>query len=120
MADLIFYGTDHQTFLEEAFTKSPELVGKDDEGNYYTKYTKTPMRTNINGEFIFLVRTSTAKLGYFARLNSISNLGSYDAVLVAPIKREIYDRIYDQSPYEITEDGETIMVTPPEKFGVFL
>lgn len=122
MTDLIFWGTNYNEFLVEAFEKSPELVGKDDEtGEYYVKYTKTPMKMNHAQEFMFLVRTTDKIVGYFARLSSIENMGNYEAVLVSAPKREIYDRIYPNAPYDsIDDEGNTITITPAEKFGVFL
>jgi hypothetical protein len=53
--------------------------------------------------------------GALAGMVDLDILGDYSAVLVAPAKRAIYDRIYPQDPVEI--DG--VMVTPPEKFGIF-
>ena len=119
--DLIFWGTNYNEFLAEAFEKSPELVGKDEAGTYYIKYDKTPMQTNYQQEFMFLVRPKEETVGHFARLSSIENLGAYVAVLVSPTKREIYDRIYSQTPYDIIdEESNTVTITPPEKFGIFL
>ena len=119
MQDLIFWGSDYSAFLIEARERSPELVGQDENG-YFTKYTKTPMKTNQDGEFMLLVRASDDQVGYFARLSTINNLGAYVAVLNAQPHRAIYDRIYDQSPREIiNEDGSTSTYTPPEKFGEF-
>jgi len=119
MQDLIFWGTDHEAFLEEAHEKSPELVGQD-ENSYYRKYSQIPIVTNEDGEFMIKVRASTTKVGYFARLQTIKNLGAYEAVLKSPPKRKIYDRIYDQTPYDVDDgEGGTITVTPSPNFGEF-
>jgi len=122
MSDLLFYTDDWNAFLEEAYLDDETLVGKDEEtGEYYLKYPSTPTVSNEAGETMWLVMASDGQVGQFARLKSTTNLGAYTAVLNSPPKRAVYDRIYDQTPYEIEdpEGGDPIMVTPPEKFGVF-
>ena len=44
----------------------------------------------------------------------------YQQIFDDPDKLEVYDRIYDRTPYsyEDPETGESITVTPPERFGV--
>ena len=121
MNDIIFWGKNYSKFLVEAVEKSPKLVRLDESNNYKLLYTSTPVIKNGRGEFMILVRASDATIGYFARCSSITNLGSYDAVLVSPTKREVYDRIYPNAPYDIRNDeGETITITPPERFGEFV
>ena len=121
MNDLLFYTDDWDSFLEEAYLDDETLVGKDVEtGEYYLKYPSTPTVSNEAGETMWLVRAGDGQVGQFARLSSTTNLGSYTAVLKTPPKRAIYDRIYNQTPYEIEDpDGNNIVITPPEKFGVF-
>ena len=120
MNDIIFWGRNYTKFLAEALIKSPKLVTLDDKNDYKTLYASTPLVVNAKGEFMFLVRGNTLLIGQFARCASINNLGGYEAVLLVPNKRAIYDRIYPNTPYDIVnEEGETITITPPEKFGIF-
>ena len=121
MNDIIFWGRNYSKFLVEALEKSPQLVTLDVENNYKLLYNSTPTIINQRGEFMILVRADDKVIGYFARCQSITNLGDYDAVFLAPPKRAIYDRIYPNAPYDIvTTAGEIITITPPERFGEFV
>ena len=121
MNDIIFWGRNYSKFLVEALDKSPKLVTLDEKNNYKLLYDSTPVVVNARGEFMILVRGEDTVIGYFARCQSITNLGDYDAVLNVAVKRKIYDRIYPNAPYDIvTTAGETITITPPERFGEFV
>ncbi len=50
---------------------------------------------------------------------NVTVLGTYDEVFADETKKAIYDRIYPPTYSYIAEDGETIEVKRPEKFGVF-
>ena len=121
MNDLIFWGTDYQAFLKEASEKSPKLVGINVlKKEYRIFFDKTLIKTNAQGEFMFLVRASDDEVGHFARCQTIENLGAYASVFASPSKREIYDRIYPNAPYDVIDrNGDTITITPPERFGAF-
>jgi hypothetical protein len=71
----------------------------------------TPFVRNGNEALVYLRDAP----GALAGMANVDLLGDYAAVLIAPGKRAIYDRIYPQTPYEV--DGE--LYTPPEKFCVF-
>ena len=56
----------------------------------------------------------------FAQLASVDILGNYTAVLAAPPKRAIYDRIYPRPIVTwVDEDGIEHTHQDPEWFGVF-
>lgn len=120
MQDIIFWGTCLECFWIEAGrtnklvtidvkTKEPKLT-----------FTSAPVVANANGEFMLYVRAKGGIIGELDKLTSIQNLGAYVAVLNSPSKRETYDRIYPNAPYEVTDiDGNSIVITPPERFGDF-
>lgn len=121
MQDIIFWGRSYPKFLAEALVKSPQLVTTiAGTGEHKLLFDAVPIVTNTHGEFMLLVRASDGTIGLFARCSTITNLGAYIAVLNSAPKREVYDRIYPQTPYEVIGmDGDTTTVTPPEKFGEF-
>ena len=113
------YGKDYNRFLAEAVKKSPELVTNKD-GIYKLKYDATQVVFNKRGEFLFLVKPRGGDVGLFARCNSTQNLGSYEDLDEEPEKRLLFERVYDNKPYDIIDkEGNSITVTPPEMFGSF-
>ena len=121
MQDIIFWGKDYEWFLLDAEKVSNKLVTLD----VRTKklklmFSSTPAVVNKKGEFMVLVRANTGLIGELNECVSIQNLGAYVAVLDAPPKRAIYDRIYPNAPYDtIDYEGNPVTITPPERFGEF-
>ena len=50
---------------------------------------------------------------------NVTVLGTYDEVFADETKKAIYDRIYPPTYNYKDENGETVIVEKPEKFGVF-
>ncbi len=54
-------------------------------------------------------------------VDCLSVLGSYEEIFASPQRLAIYDSVYDRSPHEWEdpETGETVTVTPPDRFAAF-
>ncbi|MGE4420577.1 MAG: hypothetical protein AB7D38_12220 [Sulfurimonas sp.] len=50
---------------------------------------------------------------------SVTVLGTYEDIFADEAKKAVYDRIYKPTHTYTDENGETITVAKPEKFGVF-
>ena len=73
--------------------------------------TVTPPQTD-GTDFMCLCRCATAP-------ENVTVLGTYEEVFADAEKKATYDRIYPPTYDYTNEDGETITVVRPEKFGVF-
>lgn len=73
--------------------------------------TVTPAQTDGQDKMC-LCRCETAP-------DSVTVLGTYDEVFADPTKKAVYDRIYPPTFSYVDEDGETVTVAKPQKFGVF-
>lgn len=121
MNDYITYCADTTALIAELQTVAPTLVSTNpDTGEVSFNVPKTPTVRNGN-ETLALVRDMDGSLlALSAQLTTLTVLGTYDEVFADPAKRDIYDRVYDQTPISFTdEDGTQHTFTPPEKFGVF-
>ena len=63
-------------------------------------------------DFMCLCRCETAPEG-------VTVLGTYDEVFASDELKAIYDRIYPPTYSYADENGETVIVAKPERFGVF-
>jgi len=105
MADLIIKNNGNVTwndFMVEAYTKSPELVGMYEDGNYYTKFSSTPVVENSGG---FLINVRDGDTGAFARCQTTKNMGNYDSIFKSPSKNAEYCEIWDyETPIDYIDD----------------
>jgi hypothetical protein len=108
MPDLIAHIKNWDSWVAEMAAEDLAVI---EDGRVTFRMDHTPFVRDGNEALVYLRDAP----GALAGMVDLDILGDYSAVLVAPAKRAIYDRIYPQDPVEI--DGE--MVTPPEKFGVF-
>ena len=117
MADLIIKNNGnvtYQDFLVEAYTAAPELVGKDEEGNYYKKFSSTPVVENSGG---FLINVRDSDIGSFAKCKTTKNMGDYDSIFNSSSKSAEYCEVYDYvTP---VDDGEGGSYYRSPRFGVF-
>lgn len=121
MNDYITYCADTTALATELEAVAPEKINIDPEsGAVSFNVPKTPTVRN-GGETLALVRDMDGSLLALAdQLSSLTVLGTYEEVFADAAKKEIYDRVYDQTPVILTdEDGVESTYTPPEKFGVF-
>ncbi|OOZ36105.1 hypothetical protein [Solemya velesiana gill symbiont] len=120
MNDYITYCNNTQALVAELQVKAPELIHLDEQtGKATFLVPKTPTVRN-GAETLALVRDIDGTLLQLAeQFDHLEVLGTYEEVFADPAKREIYDRVYDQTPRTVHgPDGETLTYTPPEKFGV--
>ena len=116
MIDILIHIPNYEELINELKIKAPELLNED-QGVWI--YTWCPSVIN-NGEVLTLVRVEAEFLNIAEQLGSAVALGTYDDVFGDPDLREIYDRVYDQTPTTWTdEEGVEHTVNKPEKFGVF-
>ncbi|MDX8383268.1 MAG: hypothetical protein R8M45_04245 [Ghiorsea sp.] len=125
MFDLITYTKDSVALLAEVTTKFPERIIKDDNDVVIgIQLIKTP--TIRNGlETLAVVRVDAARLAEMKTLTTLKILAEVpmygDLLAKMTVKnRAIYDRVHDQTPYDVTlEDGTIQTITPPELIGGF-
>lgn len=116
MIDIITYVPDSTALVAELQEKFPDLIFED--GKFLV--TKTPTVRNAQGESLALIRDDDALIEIGEQLDSLVMLGTYDDVFADPALREIYDRVYDQTPITWTDENGVEHSQPkPEKFGVF-
>jgi len=116
MQDIITYVSNRDALIAELHEKYPNLIDEDD--NFLVD--KTPTVRNGN-ESLALIRANDELITIGESLTNLTLLGTYDEVFADSDKKTIYDRVYDQTSieFEDPETHETIIITPPEKFGVF-
>ena len=106
MGDIIFKNDGDVTyndFMVEGYTKSPELVGMDENGEYYTKFSSTPVIENSGG---FLINVRDGNVGSFARCQTTKNMGNYDSIFKSPSKNAEYCEVWDyETPIDDGEGG---------------
>jgi hypothetical protein len=125
MIDQIIVIEESSKFFQEMKEKMPDLVWEDPEtGEEGLKFKgRTPsVKSKSTKEEMFLARDDESVFNEMsAKIQSATVMGTYDEVFADTAKKITYDRIYPHEPYEITNPitGETITITPPEKFGVF-
>jgi hypothetical protein len=73
--------------------------------------TVTPPQTD-GTDFMCLCRCEEPPVG-------VTVLGTYEEVFASEELKAIYDRIYPPTYNYKDENGETVIVEKPEKFGVF-
>jgi len=119
--DIITYCPDTAALIAELQAVAPSFLCIDEElGSTFFLVSKTPTVRNGN-ETMALVRDLNGGLIKTAKkLKHLTVLGTYDEVFADPAKREIYNRVYDQTPVVYLDpDGIEHTHTPPRKFGVF-
>ncbi len=116
MQDIITYVSDRPALIAELHANYPDLI--DDDDNFLVD--KTPSVYN-GTESLALIRADDDLVTIGENLTNLTLLGTYEEVFADTDKKTIYDRVYDQTPieFEDPETHETIIITPPEKFGVF-
>lgn len=116
MIDIITYVANSDILKTELQNKFPELLS--DDGEFLVN--KTPTIRNAAGETLALVRGDETLIAIGEQLDSLVLLGTYEDVFNTLELKEIYDRIYDQTPKTfIDAEGIEQTYTPPAKFGVF-
>lgn len=120
MVDKICWWPDYDALIAECLVEFPELLTENEDGSYTFVLDGTPIVRNKAGEEMTLIReTDGNTFSKLVKLDTLHILGTYQATFNAPPKRAIYDRIYDQTPYEVKDDeGNTIIIEKPEMFGV--
>jgi len=115
MQDIITYVSDRPALIAELHADHPDLI--DDDDNFLVD--KTPSVYN-GTESLALIRADDDLVALGNTLTNLTLLGTYDEVFADVDKKIIYDRVYDQTPVDYTdEEGNPQTYTPPEKFGVF-
>ncbi|MDX8383266.1 MAG: hypothetical protein R8M45_04235, partial [Ghiorsea sp.] len=117
---------DTKTFLTEMESLHPELVQKDEETGALVSVSFDKTFTVRNGkETLSILMLNPERAAIVRGLASLSVLseapGSIDLLKGLTVSnREIYDRIYDQTPVDTTmEDGTVYTHTPSELFCSF-
>lgn len=129
MFDLITYCNDTNALLAEVAETMPDrLITDIDTGEQIgIAVAKTP--TVRNGtETLSIVRVCSAELTTLKKLRCISILAEVAAggdllfeLDKVPANAAIYDRVHDQSPYDITDETGKVIgsITPPRLIGAF-
>lgn len=136
MNDYIIHITDFPAFEGEVKAINPDYLRQDDAGNVLTD---PPVVVGVSRTNAVFSADGTEALAYcrglppeWEQLDSVTVLAEapydpaapgdavYQQIFDDPAKLEVYDRIYDRTPYsyEDPETGESITVTPPDRFGV--
>jgi len=110
-------GATWDEFLQEANATDPDLVGKDEEGNYYPKFSHTPVVKN-NG---FLVNIRDGGAIDFPGIDSIKRLGTYEEIFSDQVLSDEYCEVYDYiTPVQYVDDeGNLQSYLRAPKFCVF-
>jgi len=132
--ELITYTKDSLVFLAEVEQAFPDKIIRDEETQAAigVQITKTPTVRNVNtatNETVAVVRATDAEMVDIRTLKTLNILlevpygddleAAMSTMTVA--KRKLYDKVHNQTPYDVTlPDGTIQTVTPNAFIGGFL
>ena len=108
-------GATWDEFLQEANATDPDLVGKDEDGNYYPKFSNMPVVQDSG--FLVSIRDESID---FSGISSIKKLGTYDEIFSDQVLSDEYCKVWDYvTPVQYTdEDGKTKSYLKAPRFCV--
>jgi len=86
--------------------------------SYSHRNTLTPIKRNVNGESLSLVRNNKLDMTLFP---SLTSLGTYEELFADNVALDKYKSVYPYSTelFYVNDDGETIGYFLSPKIGVF-
>src|SRR5690554_958015 len=134
LTDAILYVPDFASLVHHMAQHYPECLERDENGDIamppvITGFARTPAVVNGNSLLVY-ARLREHEVEQWRGTPGVEVLAEHEYVgkgtgdLVYHLLFDDaettakYDSVYDRSPQEHEEDGETYTVTPPDKFGV--
>lgn len=132
--DAILYIEDFSSLVDYLKLNYPDLLMKEESGSFsvppvVTGFSRTPAVVNGNSLMVY-VRLHDEEAGKWRGIPHVEILSEtpfvgegtanalYDGIFNDPDKLQMYDTVYNRTPYEIEEGGEVTTITPPDRFGV--